>query len=182
MGVKRSNMEIQILDEEMIERIIIRIAHEILERNKGAKDLVLIGIKERGDILAKRIAKKISGIEKKEIPVGSLDITFYRDDIYQKSISPKETDIQFDINGKNVILIDDVLFTGRSARSALDAIIDFGRPAKIQFAAMIDRDGREFPICADYIGKSVIVSTDEKVQVMLKEIDEKDKVVVIRKR
>jgi pyrimidine operon attenuation protein/uracil phosphoribosyltransferase len=175
-------MKIQILNKEMLERIIIRIAHEILERNKGAKNLVVIGIKERGDIIAKRIVKKIYEIEKKEVLVGALDITFYRDDIYQKQIPPKPTDIQFEINNKNVILVDDVLFTGRSVRSALDALIDLGRPAKIELAVIIDRNNRELPISADYVGKKIMTLPNDDVQVRLNEIDGEDEVIIIRKK
>lgn len=169
---------IEILDEAGIDKVLTRIAHEILEKNKDIDNVVLIGIKDRGDILAKRIAVKIKEIAKKEIPVGAMDITFYRDDVTHKMLQPKNTSISFDVTNKKVILIDDVLYTGRSIRAALDEIIDFGRPAFIQLAVLIDRGHREFPIHADYVGKNIPTSVNAEVDVKLEEIDKEDKVMV----
>lgn len=168
----------EILDEVEIDKALSRISHEILERNKDLNNIVLIGIKDRGDILAKRIAIKIKEMENKEVPVGSLDITFYRDDVSQKKLMPKHTNINFNLTDKIVILIDDVLYTGRSVRAALDEIIDFGRPAFIQLAVMVDRGHREFPICADYVGKNIPTSVKNTIEVRLKEIDGEDKVLI----
>ena len=169
-----------ILDEEQIKRALIRISHEILEKNKGTKDLVIIGIRNRGAFLAERIATLIKEIDLKEVPVGILDITLYRDDLSTIAWQPivHKTEIDFDINKKNIILVDDVLFTGRTVRSALDALIDFGRPANIQLAILVDRGHRELPIRADYVGKNVPTSFNEAVDVYLKEVDKKEKVCV----
>ena len=169
-----------ILDEEQIKRALIRISHEILEKNKGTKDLVIIGIRNRGAFLAERIATLIKEIDLKEVPVGILDITLYRDDLSTIAWQPivHKTEIDFDINKKNIILVDDVLFTGRTIRSALDALIDFGRPANIQLAILVDRGHRELPIRADYVGKNVPTSFNEAVDVYLKEVDKKEKVCV----
>ncbi len=169
-----------ILDEEQIKRALIRISHEILEKNKGTKDLVIIGIRNRGAFLAERIATLIKEIDAKEVPVGILDITLYRDDLSTIAWQPivHKTEIDFDINKKNIILVDDVLFTGRTIRSALDALIDFGRPANIQLAILVDRGHRELPIRADYVGKNVPTSLNEAVDVYLKEVDKKEEVCV----
>lgn len=169
------------MDDKAIERTIIRISHEILEKNKGAKDLVVVGIRTRGVHIAERIVKCIKDIEKVDAPMGALDITFYRDDldIREKQPSVKKTDINFDITDKIVILVDDVLFSGRSIRAALDALIDFGRPAKIQLAVLIDRGHRELPIRPDYVGKNVPTAQGEKVKVRLKETDGKEEVVLV---
>jgi len=169
------------MDDKAIERTIIRISHEILEKNKGAKDLVVVGIRTRGVHIAERIVKYIKDIEKVDAPMGALDITFYRDDldIREKQPSVKKTDINFDITDKIVILVDDVLFSGRSIRAALDALIDFGRPAKIQLAVLIDRGHRELPIRPDYVGKNVPTAQGEKVKVRLKETDGKEEVVLV---
>lgn len=171
-----------ILNEDDIDRVIRRISHEILERNKGPESLVFIGIQKRGVQLADRIAKNIEKFEGTEIKAGKLDITFYRDDIGQ-NIKPNAqiTDISFDIEGKNVILVDDVLYTGRTVRAALDAIIDFGRPKSIQLVVLIDRGHRELPIRADYVGKNLPTSLDESVEVKLKETDGLDSVTVVEK-
>ncbi len=170
----------RLLDEAEIRRAVTRIAHEILERNKGAEGVVLIGIAARGDDLARRLAAEIERIEGTQIPVGALDITFYRDDIGMRSEAPEvhETRVGFDINGKTVVLVDDVLYTGRTIRSALDALVDFGRPTAIQLAVLVDRGHRELPIRADYVGKNVPTRKDEKVSVMLAEVDGEDAVVV----
>ena len=169
-----------ILDEEQIKRALIRTSHEILEKNKGTKDLVIIGIRNRGAFLAERIAALIKGIDSKKVPVGVLDITLYRDDLTTIAWQPivHKTEIDFDINKKNIILVDDVLFTGRTIRSALDALIDFGRPSNIQLAILVDRGHRELPIRADYVGKNVPTSLNEAVDVYLKEVDKKEEVCV----
>jgi pyrimidine operon attenuation protein / uracil phosphoribosyltransferase len=174
MGITR------ILDEAEIRRAVTRIAHEILERNKGADGLVLVGIANRGDHLANRLAAEIERIEGAEVPVGVLDITFYRDDIGMRAEAPEvhETRIGFDINGKAVVLVDDVLFTGRTIRAALDALVDFGRPTAIQLAVLIDRGHRELPIRADYVGKNVPTRRDEDVRVTLVEVDGEDAALV----
>lgn len=168
----------EILDESEIDKTLTRISHEILEKNKDINNIVLIGIKDRGDIIAKRISIKINEICKKDVPVGAMDITFYRDDIREKKLLPKHTNINFNLSDKIVILIDDVLYTGRSVRAALDEIIDFGRPRAIQLAVLIDRGHREFPIHADYVGKNIPTSANDKVEVKIKEIDGDDKVTV----
>ena len=168
----------RILDEAEIRRATIRIAHEILERNKGADDLVLVGIAARGDDLARRLAGQILDIEGTKVPVGALDITFYRDDIGLRAEAPEvhETRVDFDINGRTVVLVDDVLFTGRTIRAALDALVDFGRPRQIQLAVLVDRGHRELPIRADYVGKNVPTRPDQAVSVLLAEVDGEDAV------
>ena len=170
----------QLLDAGEIRRAVTRIAHEILERNKGASNLTLIGIAARGDDLARRLAAEISRIEGLDVPVGVLDITFYRDDIGLRSEAPEvhETRIGSDISGRRVVLVDDVLFTGRTVRAAMDALVDFGRPTAIQLAVLVDRGHRELPIRADYVGKNVPTRRDEDVQVRLQETDGEDAVVV----
>jgi pyrimidine operon attenuation protein / uracil phosphoribosyltransferase len=170
----------RILDEREIRRATTRIAHEILERNKGADDLVLVGIAARGDDLARRLAAGILEIEGTKVPVGVLDITFYRDDIGLRAEAPEvhETRIDFDVGGRTVVLVDDVLFTGRTIRSALDALIDFGRPRQIQLAVLVDRGHRELPIRADYVGKNVPTRADQAVRVLLAEVDGEDAVEV----
>ena len=169
-----------LLDEGEMRRALTRIAHEILERNKGAGRVVLAGIAARGDDLAKRLASEIERIEGVVVPVGALDITFYRDDIGMRSEAPQvhETRIDFDITGTTVVLVDDVLFTGRTIRAAMDALVDFGRPQAIQLAVLVDRGHRELPIRADYVGKNVPTRKDEEVQVRLAETDGEDAVVV----
>src|SRR4030066_2175678 len=170
----------QILSENDIDRIIRRISHEILERNRGAESLVFIGLQKRGAPLAKRIAENIEKFEGIKIKTGKLDISFYRDDIGQ-NVKPTAqiTDISFEIENMNVILVDDVLYTGRTIRAALDALIDFGRPKSIQLVVLIDRGHRELPIRADYVGKNLPTSRREIVQVQLKEIDDKDEVLIV---
>jgi pyrimidine operon attenuation protein/uracil phosphoribosyltransferase len=169
-----------IMDEQAIRRGLIRIAHEIIENNKGIKDLILVGIRTRGVPLAERLAAEIKRIEGVELPVGILDITLYRDDLSTLSYQPivHETQIPVDISGKTIILIDDVLYTGRTVRAALDAIIDIGRPKVIQLAVLVDRGHRELPIRADYVGKNVPTSSKEVVGVQLMPVDEADKVVI----
>jgi pyrimidine operon attenuation protein / uracil phosphoribosyltransferase len=172
-----------ILNENDIDRILKRISHEIIEKNKGSSNIVFIGILKRGFPLAQRLAENVNKIEKTEVAVGSLDITFYRDDLGKKIKSDINiTDIPFPIINKDVILVDDVLFTGRTIRAALDAIIDFGRPKTIQLVALIDRGHRELPIRADYVGKNVPTSLSEFVDVDLKETDEQDLVSIIKNR
>ena len=170
----------RILDEAEIRRATIRIAHEILERNKGAEELVLVGIAARGDDLARRLAAQILDIEGTKVPVGVLDITFYRDDIGLRAEAPEvhETRIDFDINGRTVVLVDDVLFTGRTIRAALDALVDFGRPRQIQLAVLVDRGHRELPIRADYVGKNVPTRSDQAVRVLIAEVDGEDAVEI----
>ncbi|MBE4908797.1 bifunctional pyr operon transcriptional regulator/uracil phosphoribosyltransferase PyrR [Bacillus luteolus] len=171
-----------LLDEQAIRRALTRIAHEIIERNKGIEECVLIGIKTRGIHLAKRLAERIEQIEGKPIPVGDLDITLYRDDLTTKTENQeplvKGSDIPVDITNKKVILIDDVLYTGRTVRAALDALIDIGRPAHIQLAVLVDRGHRELPIRADFVGKNIPTSNLEKIMVELTEIDGKDLVTI----
>ncbi|HEX9122462.1 MAG TPA: bifunctional pyr operon transcriptional regulator/uracil phosphoribosyltransferase PyrR [Actinomycetota bacterium] len=170
----------RLLDEAEIRRSVTRIAHEILEKNKGAADIVLVGIANRGDDLARRLAAEIERIEGQQVPVGVLDITFYRDDIGMRAEAPEvhETRIGFDINGKAVVLVDDVLFTGRTIRAAMDALVDFGRPTAIQLAVLVDRGHRELPIRADFVGKNLPTRKGEDVRVALKELDGEDAVFV----
>ncbi len=169
-----------IMDAQKIDRSLSRIAHEILERNRKSNDLVLIGIRTRGVFLADRLAGKIQSIEDRKIPVGILDITLYRDDL--TTIGPqavlKETKIPFPLDGKKVVLVDDVLFTGRTIRAALDGIIDFGRPEFIQLAVLVDRGHRELPIRADYVGINVPTKLEENVKVTLLEPDGADAVTL----
>lgn len=171
----------EILDEKGIQRIIQRISHEIIEKNQGLKNLAVIGIKTRGAYLAERIAKIMKTIEKKEVSLGAIDITMYRDDLTEIAAQPvvRATEIGFDITGKKIILVDDVLFTGRTVRCALDELIDFGRPANIQLAVLIDRGHREFPIRPDFVGKNIPTSIHESVEVKLKEIDGIEHVVIL---
>lgn len=170
-----------ILDQTAIQRALVRISHEILEKNKGLKNLCLVGIRSRGVPLAKRIQSQIEQIENQSIPLGILDITLYRDDLTTIAHHPvvHETKIDFDINDKNIVLIDDVLFTGRTIRSALDALIDYGRPKQIQLAVLVDRGHRELPIRADYVGKNVPTSLTQNVKVKLVEMDEVDQDQVV---
>jgi pyrimidine operon attenuation protein / uracil phosphoribosyltransferase len=174
---------IGVMDAEKIDRALTRIAHEILERNREVEDLVLVGIRTRGVPLAVRLQGRVATIERKEIPVGILDITLYRDDL--TTVGPhavlKETKIHFPIDGKKIILVDDVLFTGRTIRAALDGLMDFGRPRLIQLAVLVDRGHRELPIRADYVGKNVPTNLDEMVQVYLREEDGRDEVLLLRR-
>lgn len=170
----------QIMDKEAIRRAITRIAHEVIERNRGAEGLAVIGIRTRGAYLAERLAREIEKVEKVEVPVGILDITLYRDDFRQRLEQPvvRATEIPFDIDGRDIILVDDVLYTGRTARAALDELMDFGRPRTIQYAVLIDRGHRELPIRADYVGKNVPSSRRERVLVRLEEVDGYDGVII----
>ena len=160
------------MNADEIERSLTRIAHQILEANKGSKDVVLVGIVTRGDVLAKRLASRIESIEGVSVPLGKLDISFYRDD-FQTYFAPEvySTEINFNIDGKRVILVDDVLFTGRTIRAALDALMDIGRPSCVQLAVLVDRGHRELPIRADYVGKNVPSARTENVRLLLEEID-----------
>ncbi|MCM8765254.1 MAG: bifunctional pyr operon transcriptional regulator/uracil phosphoribosyltransferase PyrR [Candidatus Omnitrophica bacterium] len=170
----------RILDEEGMRRVLLRITHEILEKNKTISDLAVIGIRTRGAYLAERIIGLIEEIDKFKVPLGILDINLYRDDLTLLSAQPiiHKTEIDFDITDKKIILVDDVLFTGRTIRCALDALIDFGRPKLIQLAVLIDRGHRELPIRADYVGKNVPTSLKENINVKLKEVDGIDEVVI----
>jgi len=172
--------KVQIMNTEDIRRALMRISHEILERNQGLEDLVFVGIKNRGDSLAHRISKNLENIEGASIPVGAMDITLYRDDVdlFNEKVVINKTDIPFEITGKRVILVDDVLFHGRSVRAAMDALMDFGRPASIQLAVLIDRGHRELPIAADYVGKTIPTSRKEWVKVELVESDGVDGVAI----
>ena len=168
------------LNSADIARTLARMAHEITEKNPDISAIALVGIITRGAPLARRMAEKLSQITGVEIPVGKLDVTFYRDDLARKgpSLNASPTDIPFDISGKTVILVDDVLFTGRTIRSAIDAIMDMGRPGRIQLAALLDRGHRELPIRADYIGKNIPTSRDELVKVRMREIDGEDAAII----
>ena len=169
-----------ILSAEEIQRAVRRLAHEILERNNDLDDLILVGMRTRGVPLAQRLAAAIAELKEYSVPVGSLDIGLYRDDLNQKALnlSLRKSDIAADTSGRRVILVDDVLFTGRSIRAALDALIDFGRPAQVQLAVLVDRGHRELPIRPDYVGKNIPTSPDEDVRVHLAEVDGRDEVVV----
>ena len=170
----------KLMDEKAIGRAITRISHEIIERNKGIENVVLIGIKTRGVPVASRIADKIETIEGQRIQIGEMDITLYRDDLSKKQIDPvvNSTKIDFDITDKTVILVDDVLYTGRTVRSALNALMDVGRPKAIQLAILVDRGHRELPIRADYVGKNVPTSRNEIISVKLNECDKEDSVTI----
>lgn len=169
-----------VMDADGIDRSLTRITYEILEKNKGVEDLVLVGIRRGGVYLAQRLQKKIAEIEKITIPLGVLDITLYRDDFStsRQKPQPGKTDIPFSLDGKKVVLVDDVLFTGRTIRAAMDALIDFGRPKLIQLAVLIDRGHRELPIRADFVGKNLPSSLWEAVSVNLTEKDGKDEVII----
>lgn len=172
----------KILDEQAISRAITRIAHEIIERNKGIDACILVGIKTRGAYLAQRLAEKIEQIEGKPIKKGELDITLYRDDLMMKHDNHEplvqQVDIQHDVTDKKVILVDDVLYTGRTVRAAMDAVMDLGRPSTIQLAVLVDRGHRELPIRPDFIGKNIPTSSDERVVVSVLETDGKDSVAI----
>ncbi|TRZ94149.1 bifunctional pyr operon transcriptional regulator/uracil phosphoribosyltransferase PyrR [bacterium] len=173
----------KILDKDTVSRTILRIAHEVLEKNKGTENLCLLGIRSRGVYLAQRIAACIKKIEDKEVPVGVLDITLYRDDLTLIANQPvvHKTEINFDITAKTIVLVDDVLYTGRTIRSALDALIDFGRPKSIQLAVLVDRGHRELPIRADFVGKNIPTAQNETIEVRLEEVDGRDEVVIVGK-
>jgi pyrimidine operon attenuation protein/uracil phosphoribosyltransferase len=172
-----------VLDKDMISRALTRMAHEIIERNRGTEDLVIVGILRRGAYLARRLAECVKKIDNRQIPVGTVDITLYRDDLTMLAAQPvvRKTEINFDIQDKKVILVDDVLYTGRTIRSALSELIDFGRPKCIQLAVLIDRGHRELPIRADYVGKNIPTSQNEIVEVRLDEEDGLDEVAVVER-
>jgi len=178
--VKNFIQKSKVLSEEDIRNILYRLTNQILENESEVENLILIGIQTRGVYLANRIRDIIKEIKNIEVPLGVLDITFYRDDLTKVGTNPivRTTDIDFDINEKIIILVDDVLFTGRTVRAALDEIMDFGRPKKIKLLVLIDRGHRELPIKADFVGKNIPTSTDEVVVVYLKEIDDKDEVII----
>ena len=171
-----------VLDADRIGRTLTRISHEIVERNRGVEDLVLIGVRTRGDHLARRLARTLRDISGHDIPTGALDITLYRDDLMRQAVGPRaivrKTEIPFSIDGRKILLVDDVLYTGRTTRAALDALIDFGRPKNIQLVVLVDRGHRELPIKADYVGKNLPTSLEESVQVYLTESDGRDEVVL----
>ncbi len=169
-----------VMDKNGIERAVTRIAHELVERNKGAQNIALIGIQRRGVPIALRIAERIKKAENVKIPVGILDITFYRDDLSMLSEHPiiNDTSIDFSINDKKIVLVDDVLYTGRTVRAAIDAIMDMGRPSLIQLVVLIDRGHRELPVKADYVGKNVPTSRNEIIDVKIEEIDKNELVTI----
>ena len=177
-----NSAETLIMDGPEMGRALTRIAHEILERNKGTRELALVGIRTGGVFLAQRLRKLILQIEQTEVPLGELDITLYRDDLAIRKDQPvlRKTSIPFNISGMKVVLVDDVLFTGRTIRAALDGLIDLGRPAEVQLAVLVDRGHRQLPIRANYVGKNIPTSRDEKVRVFLEELGEEDHVVKLK--
>lgn len=171
---------VAVMDAEEIRRAVTRIAHEIIERNRGAGDLVIVGIQRKGVPLAERIRDTIQEIEKAEVPFGTLDISLHRDDFGSRLASISPTDVPHPLEGRTVVLVDDVMFTGRSTRSALEALISFGRPGAIQLAVLVDRGHRELPLRADYVGKNVPTSRNEDVQVQLGEDSSQDRVTIVK--
>jgi pyrimidine operon attenuation protein / uracil phosphoribosyltransferase len=175
-----------VMDADRISRALTRIAHEIVERNRGVADLALVGVRSRGVPLARRLAQTLKSISGDDVPTGALDITLYRDDLMRNQVGPqplvRKTEIPFSIDDRTIVLVDDVLYTGRTTRAALDALIDFGRPRAIQLVVLVDRGHRELPIKADYVGKNVPTSSEESVQVRLHELDgvNDDEVVIAR--
>ncbi len=184
-GTSTLSQKAIVLDEQAIRRALTRIAHEIIERNKGIKNCVIVGIRTRGIYLANRLSERIEQIEGTKVPVGEIDITLYRDDLTKITVDEqplvKGNNIPIDINNQIVILVDDVLFTGRTVRAAIDAVIDIGRPASVQLAVLVDRGHRELPIRADYVGKNIPTSSSEKIVVELTEVDETDQVSIYDK-
>lgn len=172
-----------VMEADRIARTLVRIAHEVVERNRGAADIALVGIRTRGVPIAKRIARHLSEIDGRDVPTGSLDITLYRDDLMRHPVGPqpvlRRTEIPFSIDDRRILLVDDVLYSGRTIRAALDALIDFGRPRSIQLIVLVDRGHRELPIKADYVGRNLPTSLRESVRVRLVEIDGVDEVVVV---
>ena len=172
----------QVMDADRMSRALTRIAHEILERNRGLDELALVGIRTRGVPLARRLAQLLREINGDDVPTGSLDITLYRDDLMRHAVGPqpvvRRTEIPFSIDDRRILLVDDVLYTGRTIRAALDALIDFGRPRSIQLVVLVDRGHRELPIKADYVGKNLPTSVKQSVQVRLQEIDGVDEVLI----
>ncbi len=172
-----------VMDADRIARTLVRIAHEVVERNRGAADIALVGIRTRGVPIAKRIARHLAGIDGRDVPTGSLDITLYRDDLMRHPVGPqpvlRRTEIPFSIDDRRILLVDDVLYSGRTIRAALDALIDFGRPRTIQLVVLVDRGHRELPIKADYVGRNLPTSLRESVRVRLAEVDGVDEVLVV---
>ena len=170
-----------LMSAEDMQRALVRVAHEIVERNKGARELLLVGMQTRGVPIAKRLAATIQSLEGIDVPVGSLDISLYRDDLSSLSLKPTvhRTDIPVDVTDKQIVLVDDVFYTGRSIRAAMDALIDLGRPQSIQLAVLVDRGHRELPIRADYVGKNIPTSKNEEIKVEIKEVDGEDKIVIV---
>ncbi len=179
-GMERK-VKAKIIDEVGLKRTITRLAHEILERNRGGENLVIVGVRTRGVFVAQRIIDEIAKIEGRQLKLGILDITMYRDDFRERLRQPvvQQTEIPFDLYEKNVVLVDDVLYTGRTTRAALEALMSFGRPAKIQLAVLVDRGHRELPIKPDYVGKNIPTSIGEEVQVKMREIDDEDGVLLV---
>lgn len=169
-----------VMDTDDIRRALTRIAHEIIEKNRGAERLGLVGVRSKGVPLAERLAKRIGQIEGAHVPFGALDIALYRDDFMTRSPAVGQTEIPFDVNGRTIVLVDEVIYTGRTVRSALDALMDMGRPAAIQLAVLIDRGHRELPIRPDYVGKNLPTARKERVDVHLTEIDGEDKVFILK--
>jgi pyrimidine operon attenuation protein/uracil phosphoribosyltransferase len=173
-----------VMDADRIGRTLTRIAHEIVERNRGVEDLGLVGVRTRGVFLARRLARRLREITGQDVATGALDITLYRDDLMRHAVGPqpqvRKTEIPFSIDNRTILLVDDVLYTGRTTRAALDALIDFGRPRGIQLVVLVDRGHRELPIKADYVGKNLPTAPDESVQVRLEETDGRDEVVLER--
>ncbi|HNR69276.1 MAG TPA: bifunctional pyr operon transcriptional regulator/uracil phosphoribosyltransferase PyrR [bacterium] len=171
----------KIIDAEGVQRTIVRLAHEVIERNRGVRDIVVIGLRTRGVAIGRRLVEKVKEIEKTSVPFGVLDVTLYRDDFRRRLKQPvvQVSDIPFDIDEKQVILVDDVLYTGRTLRAALDALMDLGRPASVQVVVLVDRGHREMPIRADYVGKNIPTSVGEEIQVRLKEEDGEDCVLLV---
>jgi pyrimidine operon attenuation protein / uracil phosphoribosyltransferase len=172
----------QVMDADRMSRALTRIAHEILERNRGLDEIALVGIRTRGVPLARRLARALKEINGDDVPTGALDITLYRDDLMRQPVGPqpvvRRTEIPFSIDDRKILLVDDVLYTGRTVRAALDALIDFGRPRAIQLIVLVDRGHRELPIKADYVGKNIPTSLRQSVQVRLQEIDGTDEIVI----
>lgn len=180
-GLRMLREKALIMDEDGVKRAITRIAHEIVEKNRGTDNVCLIGIHRRGVPLSERIAQAIRDIEGVQVPVGTLDITFYRDDLSTLDAHPivNSTDVPFPVNGTNIVLIDDVLYTGRTARAAMDAVMDMGRPKRIQLAVLVDRGHRELPIRADFVGKNVPTSSSELISAQIIPIDQQDRVTLL---
>jgi pyrimidine operon attenuation protein/uracil phosphoribosyltransferase len=172
---------LEIIDAEGLQRTLTRLAYEIIERNRGVAEVVLLGVRTRGVPLAERLIQEIERIENQRLPLGILDVTMYRDDVFKKIKKPvvQTTQIHFEIDGKIVVLVDDVLYTGRTIRAALDAVVDFGRPTAIQLAVIVDRGHRELPIRADYVGKTIETTPGQEIRVQVKEVDEIDGVYLI---
>lgn len=169
----------KIMDKNSMEKTLSRLAHEVIEKNENLDNVALVGIRSRGDHIAQRISSKIESISGKKIPVGAIDITFYRDDVELKMPKAAQpTDVTFDVSDRNIILVDDVLFTGRSTRAAMDALLDLGRPKKIQLLVLVDRGHKQLPIHADYVGKNIPTSLKEVVEIKVSEVDEEDAVTI----